>query len=141
MAQAATADTDGGLTPLPDPPEFPAGADPYPRWPWWFGAAGFAIGVGSGIVGALILLPAYAIVTQGFDVHSDDALPVLELAATFFQDLGWVIGAIALAATIRKPKAWFFGGRIGNHDAAGGLALFLCAPNHDAIVQGTKFHS
>jgi membrane protease YdiL (CAAX protease family) len=111
MAQATAAGTGGGLAPLPDPPEFPAGADPYPRWPAWFGAAGFTMGVGAGIVGALILLPAYAIVTQGFDVHSDDALPVLELTATFFQDMGWVIGAIALAATIRKPEAWQFGFR------------------------------
>ena len=35
----------------------------------------------------------------------------------------------------------FFRGRIGNHDTARGLAFFLCAPDHDAIVQGTKFHS
>lgn len=106
MAQPA-----GVTARLPDPPEFPAGADPYPRWPAWFGAAGFVIGVGSGIVGALLLLPAFFIVTRGFDVASDDALPVLELVATLFQDLGWVIGAVLLAATIRKPKAWQFGFR------------------------------
>jgi len=111
MAQATAADTDRGLTPLPDPPELPAGADPYPRWPAWFGAAGFTIGAGAGIVGALLLLPAFFIVTSGFDVDPDDALPVLELVATFFQDLGWVIGAVVLAATIRKPEAWQFGFR------------------------------
>jgi uncharacterized protein len=106
VAQAA------GLTRrLPDPPEFPAGADRYPRWPAWFGAAGFAIGIGSGIVGALLLLPAFFIVTGGFDVASDDALPVLELVAVLFQDIGWVVGAILLAATIRKPEAWQFGFR------------------------------
>jgi membrane protease YdiL (CAAX protease family) len=107
MAQAAAA----GLTAVPDPPELPAGADTYPRWPVWFGAAGFVIGVGSGIVGAILLLPVLLIVTRGFGVDSDDALPVLELVATFFQDLGWVIGAIVLASTIRKPKAWHFGFR------------------------------
>jgi membrane protease YdiL (CAAX protease family) len=109
MAQAtATADE---LTGLPDPPEFPAGADPYPRWPAWFGAAGFTIGVGTGIVSAILLLPVLLIVTRGFGVDSDDALPVLELVATLFQDLGWVIGAVLLAATIRKPEAWQFGFR------------------------------
>jgi len=106
MAQAA------GLTTLPDPPEFPAGADPYPRWPLWFGAAGFTIGVGAGIVAAILLLPTLLIVTRGFGVDGDDdALPVLELVATLFQDLGWVIAAIVLATTIRRPKAWHFGFR------------------------------
>jgi uncharacterized protein len=112
VAQATAADTDRGLSAsLPDPPEFPAGADPFPRWPWWFGAAGFTIGVGSGIVGAILLLPALLIVTRGFGVDSDDALPVLELVATFFQDLGWVIGAIVLASMVAKPKGWHFGFR------------------------------
>ncbi len=112
QATATDTDTDRGLTPLPDPPEFPAGADPYPRWPAWFGAAGFTIGVGSGVVSALLLLPAMLIVSRGFGVDTDDdALPVLELVATFFQDLGWVIGAVLLAATIRKPEGWQFGFR------------------------------
>jgi membrane protease YdiL (CAAX protease family) len=109
MAQATA--TAGELTGLPDPPEFPAGADPYPRWPAWFGAAGFTIGVGTGIVSAILLLPVLLIVTRGFGVDGDDALPVLELVATLFQDLGWVIGAVLLAATIRKPEAWQFGFR------------------------------
>jgi membrane protease YdiL (CAAX protease family) len=119
MAQAAAA----GLTAVPDPPEFPAGADPYPRWPVWFGAAGFVIGVGSGIVGAILLLPTLLIVTRGFGVDSDDALPVLELVATFFQDIGWVVGAILLASTIRKPKAWQFGFRRPRIGASVGWSL------------------
>lgn len=109
MAQTAVADT--GLRPLPDPPEMPAGADPFPRWPAWFGAAGFTIGVGAGIVSAILLLPALLIVTRGFGVDTDDSLPVLELIATFFQDVGWIVGALALAATIRRPRAWQFGFR------------------------------
>ena len=109
MAQATAAVT--GLRPLPDPPEFPAGADPFPRWPAWFGAAGFTIGVGAGIVAALVMLPALLIVTHGFGVDTDDSLPVLELVATLFQDIGWVVGAILLASTIRRPEAWQFGFR------------------------------
>jgi uncharacterized protein len=109
MAQAtATAD---GLTGLPEPPELPPGANPFPRWPVWFGAAGFGIGVGTGIVAAILLLPVLLIITEGFGVDTDDSLPVLELVATLFQDLGWVIGAILLARTVRKPAAWQFGFR------------------------------
>jgi membrane protease YdiL (CAAX protease family) len=119
MAQA----TATGIETLPDPPELPAGADPYPRWPVWFGAAGFVIGVGSGIVGAILLLPALLIVTRGFGVDSDDALPVLELIATLIQDLGWVIGAILLARTIRKPAAWQFGFRRPRLGASLGWSL------------------
>ena len=105
MAQAAVA----GITPLPDRPEMPEGADPFPRWRVWFAAAGFAIGVGAGIVAAVLLLPALAVVTWGFDVDTDDSLPVLELVATFFQDIGWVIGAVVLAGTVGPVKAWHFG--------------------------------
>lgn len=111
QASAARATAPAGLTPLPDPPEMPAGADPFPRWPAWFGAAGFTIGAGSGIIAALLLLPVLLVVTRGFGVESDDALPVLELIATLFQDLGWVVGAVLLAATIRRPRAWHFGFR------------------------------
>ena len=97
--------------PLPDPPEMPDGADPFPRWPAWFGAAGYAIGVGAGIVSAFLMLPALGITTWGFDVDTDDSLPVVELVATLFQDLGWVIGAILLAATVSRPRPWHFGFR------------------------------
>ena len=96
---------------LPDPPEMPVGADPFPRWPGWFGAAGFVIGVGSGIVSALLLLPVLLIVTRGWGVDSDDVLPVLELVGTLFQDIGWIVGAVLLAGTIRKPAFWQFGFR------------------------------
>jgi hypothetical protein len=105
MAQAAVA----RLTPLPDRPEMPEGADPFPRWPAWQAAAGFAIGIGAGVVAAVLLLPALAVVTWGFDVDTDDSLPILELVATFFQDVGWVVGALVLAGTVAKVKAWHFG--------------------------------
>jgi membrane protease YdiL (CAAX protease family) len=107
MAQA----TATGLAPLPNPPELPAGADPFPRWPAWFGAAGFGIGVAAGMLGALLLAPSLGIITWGFGVDIDDSLPVFELVATLIQDIGWVVGALVLAATVRRPKAWQFGFR------------------------------
>jgi hypothetical protein len=89
----------------------PAGADPFPRWPVWFGPAVYAIGVGAGVVSAILMLPALAVVTWGFGVDTDDSVPVLELLGTLFQDLGWIIGAVALAATVCRPRAWHFGFR------------------------------
>jgi len=35
----------------------------------------------------------------------------------------------------------FFGGRVGNDDSAGGLALFLDALDDHAVMQGTNFHT
>ena len=105
MAQAAVA----SLKPLPDRPEMPEGADPFPRWPAWFAAAGFAMGICAGVVAAVLLLPALAVVTWGFDVDTDDSLPVLELVATLFQDIGWVVGALVLAGTVGQVKGWHFG--------------------------------
>ena len=105
MAQTAVA----RLKPLPDRPEMPEGADPFPRWPAWFAAAGFVIGIGAGVVAAVLLLPALAFVTWGLGVDTDDSLPVLELVATLFQDIGWVVGALVLAGTVGKVKGWHFG--------------------------------
>ena len=96
---------------LPDPPEMPVGADPFPRWPIWFGVAGYAIGVGAGIVSLLLMAPTIGVVTWGFDVDTDDSLPIAELTATLFQDIGWVVGAIVLASTVARPRAWHFGFR------------------------------
>lgn len=108
MARAAAAVPH--LKPLPDRPEMPEGADPFPRWPAWFAVAAFAIGIGAGVVALVLMLPALALVAWGFDVDvDDDALPVLELIATFFQDVGWVVGAVVLAGTVAKVKGWHFG--------------------------------
>jgi uncharacterized protein len=96
---------------LPDPPEMPVGADPFPRWPVWFAPAGYAIGVGAGIASLLLMAPSLAVVSWGFDVDTDDSLPVAELVGTLFQDIGWVVGAVLLAATVARPRAWQFGFR------------------------------
>jgi membrane protease YdiL (CAAX protease family) len=112
-------------------PERPAGADPFPRWPLAYGAYGFAIGVCGGIAALLVMLPPFSIVSVwhwGWRVDSDDSLPVLELAATFAQDVLWVVGAILLAKRIAPPKAWHFGlqrPRFGQ--ALGFMALAIAA--------------
>ena len=139
---------------LPDPPEMPVGADPFPRWPIWFGAAGYAIGVGLGIVSLLLLAPSLAVVTWGFDVDTDDSLPILELVGTLFQDLGWVIGAVVLASTVSRPRAWHFGFRrprlgpavgwslvaIGSYIALALLYTLLLQPdNPEPIETGERY--
>ena len=68
-----------------------------------------AVVCGAGVVAGVLMLPALGIVTWGFDVNTDDSLPVLELVATFFQDVGWVVGALMLDGTVGKVKAWHFG--------------------------------
>jgi membrane protease YdiL (CAAX protease family) len=112
---------------LPDPPEMPVGADPFPRWPVWFGPAGYAIGVGTGIVSLLMLAPTLGVVTWGFGVDTDDSLPVAELLGTLFQDIGWVIGAVVLASTVRRPRAWHFGFRRPRLGPAVGWSLVAVA--------------
>jgi uncharacterized protein len=112
---------------LPDPPEMPVGADPFPRWPVWFGAAGYAIGVGAGIISLLLMAPTIAVVTWGFDVDTDDSLPVAELVATLFQDIGWVVGAVILASTVCRPRAWHFGFRRPRLGPAVGWSLLAIA--------------
>jgi membrane protease YdiL (CAAX protease family) len=112
-------------------PERPAGADPFPRWPLSYGAYGFAIGVCGGIAALLVMLPPFSVVSiwdWGWNVDTDDSLPVLELAATFAQDVLWVVGAILLAKRIAPPKAWHFGlqrPRFGQ--ALGFMALAIAA--------------
>ena len=42
--------------PPPDPPELPEGADPRPRWPWWYGVVAFVAAlVGTFLVGAVVI--------------------------------------------------------------------------------------
>jgi membrane protease YdiL (CAAX protease family) len=117
--------------PLPAHPERPEGADPFPRWPLSYGGYGFAIGVCGGIAALLVMLPPFSIVSLwgwGFKVPTDDTLPVLELVATFVQDILWVVGAILLAKRIAPPKPWHFGLRRPRFgQALGFMALAIAA--------------
>ena len=118
------------VAPIPALPERPTGADPFPRWPLKYGAYGFVIGIGAGIASLIVLAGPLAIVSLvpwGWEVDIDDSLPVLELVATFFQDIGWVIGAVMLAAKIAPPKAWHFGFRRARIGAAAGWSAVAIA--------------
>ena len=98
--------------PIPALPERPEGASEWPRWPLSYGAYGFAIGVCGGIAALVFMLPAFSVVSLwhfGWQVDTDDSLPALELAATFAQDVLWVVGAVLLAKRIAPPRPWHFG--------------------------------
>jgi membrane protease YdiL (CAAX protease family) len=88
------------------------------------------IGIGSGIAALLILAIPFGIVSLapwGWEVDTDDSLPVLELVATFFQDVGWVVGAAMLAAKVAPPKAWHFGFRRARIGPAAGWSAVAIA--------------
>jgi membrane protease YdiL (CAAX protease family) len=125
----AAADQPGVTAPAPIPalPERPEGADPYPRWPLKYGAYGFVIGIGSGIAALIVLAGPLAVISWGWDVDTDDSLPVLELVATFFQDIGWIVGAVMLAAKVAPPKAWHFGFRRARIGPAAGWSAVAIA--------------
>lgn len=95
----------GAFTPPPpNPPELPAGQDPHPRWPWWYGpvallAAIFVVFLVAGVV--------YAVAVGGDDL--DDSPPGLTIGLTLFQDLVLLGAAIGFAAMVSRPRPWQFG--------------------------------
>jgi uncharacterized protein len=91
--------------PPPDPPELPEGADPRPRWPWWYGVVAFVAAlVGTFLVGAVVIGIASA---AGVDV--EDPPPGLNLALTAIQDALLVAAALVFASMTLKPRPWHFG--------------------------------
>jgi hypothetical protein len=98
----------GGLP--PDPPEFPAGADPAPRWPVWYAPTGFLLGFAITLfVSAIAGVVAAA---AGADLE-DDLPPGLIIALTLIQTVVLCGTAVFLANRTQRPKAWHFGLRRG----------------------------
>ena len=98
----------GGLP--PDPPEFPAGADPAPRWPIWYAPVGFLMGFAitlfvSAIVGVVV-------VAAGTEID-EDLPPGFVIGLTLIQSVILTGTAIFLAGRTLRPKAWHFGLRRG----------------------------
>ena len=93
--------------PPPDPPELPEGADPRPRWPWWYAPAAMVTAfVAISIVVAVIGLVAGA---SGTDLEDPPAS--FNLVATLIQDLLLIAVAIGFASLTARPRAWHFGFR------------------------------
>lgn len=88
--------------PPPWPPELPAGADPRPRWPAWYGPVAFLCAF---IAISLVIGIVAAATGQGLDAN-DSTFTVI---ATFVQDAALIGSAVLFASFIAKPKAWQFG--------------------------------
>lgn len=85
----------------PHPPELPEGADPRPRWPWWYALAGFGVGfIGSNILATPVIIAA-----------SDDGelTPVGALLSTLILNAALVGTAVGFAWMTSRPRAWHFG--------------------------------
>jgi uncharacterized protein len=86
----------------PDPPELPEGADPAPRWPAWYGAVAFLVGLSGTFI-------AVGVIAAATGNTSDQDSPSFTIAGTLVQDAIFVVTAVAFASLSRRPRAWHFG--------------------------------
>ena len=87
--------------PPPDPPELPEGADPRPRWPWWYALAGLLVGF---LVSNILATPIFLL------AESDGGLtPVGALLTTLILNAGLVATAVGFAWMTARPRPWHFG--------------------------------
>ncbi|MEX2193790.1 MAG: CPBP family glutamic-type intramembrane protease [Thermoleophilaceae bacterium] len=85
----------------PQPPELPEGADPRPRWPWWYAFAGFAAGfIGSNILATPVIILAS---------DDGDLTPAGALLSTLILNAVLVGTAVGFAWMTSRPRAWHFG--------------------------------
>lgn len=85
----------------PQPPELPEGADPRPRWPWWYAFAGF----GAGFIGANVLATPVVILAS----EDGDLTPAGALLSTLILNAVLVGTAVGFAWMTTRPRAWHFG--------------------------------
>jgi len=116
----------------PDPPELPEGSAP--RWPAWYAAAGFVVG----LLGTLVAVGIVMAIT-GTDSTEDDS--TFTVIATLMQSLVFIGTAMLFASLTRKPRAWHFGLRRTNFwpavgwAALGMVSFYVFAAVYAAIVQ------
>ena len=117
--------------PPPERPELPDGVAP--RWPAWYAAAAFGVG----LIGTLIAVGIVAAVT-GAASDGDDA--TFTIVATLMQSVVFVGTAVLFASFTRKPRPWHFGLRrtpfwptVG-WAALGMVSFYILAAVYTAIV-------
>jgi uncharacterized protein len=76
-----------------------------PRWPAWYGPAGFLAGLFCTLVASSVVA---AVVAAGGS-HLDTDSPGFQFGGTLAQDAFFALAAIALASRVAKPRAWQFG--------------------------------
>jgi uncharacterized protein len=88
------------------PPELPVLDDEgRPRWPAWYGPAGFL----AGLIGTVIAFAIAGAVFAATGHHLPTKGPGIELGGTLVQDLLFVAAAVGLASLIAPPRPWHFG--------------------------------
>ena len=93
-----------------------------PRWPAWYGPAGFLAGLFCTLVASSVVAALFA--AGGGHLSTDS--PGFQFGGTLAQDSFFVLAAIALAARVAPPRPWQFGLRgapLGRAALAAGLAL------------------
>ncbi len=123
--------------PPPHPPELPLAARRWPAWPWWYGLAGF----GLGLLGTLIAVAIIGIVASlGGAESPEDGKGFLQVA-TVMQQAIFVGAAVMLASRVARPRAWHFGLRRTRFwptlgwAALGMAAYWAIAITYAALVQ------
>jgi uncharacterized protein len=86
----------------PEPPELPEGAEPQPRWPAWYAATGFLVGLVATFIGV-------GIVAAATGTTSSDESPTFTILATLLQSLIFVGTAVMFASFTAPPRPWHFG--------------------------------
>jgi CAAX protease family protein len=76
-----------------------------PRWPVWFGPAGFL----GGLLGTAIVFAIAGAISAATGHHLPTTGPGIELGGTLVQDSFFVLAAVVLASFIAPPKLWHFG--------------------------------
>jgi hypothetical protein len=91
------------------PPDAPSPeADVGPLWPLWLAPAGLVLGLAVGIFATLLV----EIVGSSGGSSLSHPSPAVSIAADIAFDLGFVVAALYLVSTIRRPRAADFGYRL-----------------------------
>jgi membrane protease YdiL (CAAX protease family) len=88
--------------PPPERPELPDGADPQPRWPAWYAAAAFGVGL-------VATFMAVAVVAAITGTTSGEDNPTFTIVATLLQSLAFIGAAVLFASFTGHPRARDFG--------------------------------
>jgi CAAX protease family protein len=83
-------------------PELPEGVEPGPRWPAWYAAVAFLVG----LAGTFVAVGVVAAITG---TTSGEESPTFTIVATVIQSAVFIATAIVFAARRETPKPWHFG--------------------------------
>jgi uncharacterized protein len=90
------------LAPPPQPPELPEGLQRRPRWPAWYAAVGFVVGLTGTLIGVGVLAAILG-------VDPDEQSATFTILATLVQNAVFIGTAVVFASMTLKPRAWHFG--------------------------------